>query len=195
MKVMENKNKENSPKKRVPVYLVILLVAMSVGLVFIPKVGDLSASKSEVSKKIASHYEAELGKLKVSSFKKEEIKTEEMKKGVLILNFWASWCLPCLEEFPSLVKLVDEFGPKGLKVVGINSDEDEIDKNIKKTIKKYGLNFPIVKDLETKITDSFMIQAIPVSIIYHDGKVIEVSKGKKDFSSIEFKEKVASLLK
>ena len=182
-------------KKTIPVYLVLVLVFLGIGFVFIPQFGDLTAAKTNVSKKVISHYEAQLLKLDVTTTNNIKIKKDDLKKGLVIINFWASWCLPCLEEFPSLVNLHNKFKDKDLLIIGINSDEDEIDKNIKKTVKKYSIEFPIVKDVETKITDEFMISAIPVSIIYFNGKVIEVSNGKKDFFSAEFVDKVEKLIK
>ncbi len=157
---------------------------------------DLNAKKTKLSKKIVAHYEAELAKASFSTIKKEDLGTKKLKNGVVILNFWASWCTPCLEEFPSLVKLQDKFKDNDrVKIIAINSDEDDIDKNIKKTVKKYGLNFHVVKDLQAKVTDSFMISAIPVSITFFNGKVVEISNGAKDFMAGEYIEKLESFLK
>ncbi len=184
---MENKNS-------IPVYLVLVLLFLGIGVVFIPKVGDLTAAKSDVSKKVLTHYETELAKLNVETTDGKKLDKSKLTKGLVIVNFWASWCTPCLEEFPSLVSLNNKFKDKNFMIVAINSDEDQIDLNIKKTVKKYNINFPVVKDINTEITDAFNISAIPVSIIYYKGKVIEVSKGKKDFYSEEFIDKVSKLI-
>ena len=69
--------------------------------------------------------------------------------------------------------------------VGINTDAEEQMKSIKKTIKKFELKFPIVADTDSKVVDDYKIDAIPVSIIFANGKVIEVSKKQKDFDSGE----------
>ncbi len=174
-----------------------IIIALTIGVaIFVPKVSDLNAKKTEMSKKVIAHYEAELVKLDLNTFKKDKITKDSLKDGIVVLNFWASWCTPCLEEFPSLVKFKDEFKDNSrVRVIAINSDEDEIDKNIKKVIKKYNINFDIVKDIKAKITDSFMISAIPVSITFYNGKVIEISNGAKDFYSAEYIEKVKELLK
>src|SRR5580698_8824353 len=44
---------------------------------------------------------------------------------LLVLNFWASWCPPCVQETPSLSQLASEFGPKGLVVLAVSVDRDE----------------------------------------------------------------------
>lgn len=194
----KNKEKEIRTvenKKTIPVYLVLVLLFVGIGVIFVPRIGDLTAAKTDVSKKVLTHYETQLVNLNLKTIDGKTLNKTQLKKGLVILNFWASWCQPCLEEFPSLVKLNNRFKDKDFLVVAINSDEDQADMNIKKTVKKYELNFPIVKDNNAEITDAYMISAIPVSIIYYDGKVIEVSKGKKDFYAEEFIDKVEKLTK
>jgi thiol-disulfide isomerase/thioredoxin len=109
------------------------------------------------------------------------------------LNFWASWCTPCLEEFPSLVKLQRKYKEnKNILILTVNTDDSEILKKVKKIVERYKLNFPIVLDKNGKLVEKFSIAAIPVSIIYKDGKVYEVSNMAKDFYSGEFLELLAS---
>ena len=90
--------------------------------------------------------------------------------------------------------MVTEYKSKDIKVVGINTDESNQLKEIKKITSKYNLNFHIVADKDSKYVNQFMVEAIPVSIIYVNGKVKEVSQGSKDFSSLEFKEQLDSWL-
>ncbi len=157
---------------------------------------DLSARPSEAKKKVYAHYESVLSKLKVETFdKKKKIELSKVKAPVIILNFWASWCRPCLEEFPSLVAMNNKFSKDEVFVLTINNDDVKQTKQIKQTIKNYKLNFPVIADKDGKIINDFLVSAIPVSIIYHKGKVIEVSQGAKDFNSVESIEKIRSLLK
>jgi len=182
-------------KKILPFKFIILSVIIVAGALFVPENGYLSAKKSDEINKKHQHYEAILKDLNVKSVKGKSFNKKNLLKDVVILNFWASWCTPCLEEFPSLVSLRKNFETKKLQIIGINSDEENALRNIKKVTKKYKLNFDIIQDKDGAITDKFMISAIPVSIIFHNGKVIEVSNGAKDFSSEEFKEKLEPILK
>jgi thiol-disulfide isomerase/thioredoxin len=52
-----------------------------------------------------------------------QVIAEHRGKGVLV-NFWATWCQPCREEYPMVVNLAKEYGPQGLDVIGITLDED-----------------------------------------------------------------------
>lgn len=143
------------------------------------------ATQSEVSAAEKKHYEGIFQSLELTTIEDKKIKLSEVKSPIIVVNFWASWCKPCLQEFPSLVELGNKFSESELKVIGINSDYEDQKKNIKKTTDEYKLNFDIVADEDSKILETFMISAIPVSIIYFKGKVIDISKGERDFTSEE----------
>jgi thiol-disulfide isomerase/thioredoxin len=182
-------------KKFFPIYLLfITLSVVTVGQMMFNWL-DLKASSTSASKKISSHYESLFLDLEMKSINKEKIKLKDIKAPIVVLNFWATWCQPCLEEFPSIVALKEKYNDSKVIVVGINQDDENQVKSIKKAVKKYKLNFPNIADVNGTILEKFLISAIPVSIIYHKGKVIEVSNGAKDFSSEETFEKFDSLLK
>lgn len=179
-------------KKYLPINIVILSIIAFVAVMFLPKIEDILAIKADKTSREFAHYENALKKINQKSDENIVIKGEELTSGLVIVNFWASWCTPCLEEFPTLV----EFSKKYMnpyKIVLINSDEEGDVKNVKKVKEKYQLTFTNILDPKGTISDNFMISAIPVSIIYYNGKVIEVSKGAKDFASEEFLERVKSL--
>jgi len=66
----------------------------------------------------------------------------EWKGRVVIVNFWATWCPPCVEEMPEFVKLQRELGPKGVQFVGILTD-DEADA-AREFLQAMPLNYPVL---------------------------------------------------
>jgi thiol-disulfide isomerase/thioredoxin len=163
------------------------LVALQVGV-------DLTARQTDKSKQEFTHYEKVFEKLSVKDSQGVSYDFSKSKTPVVILNFWASWCKPCLEEFPALVSLRQKFPKEKLLILGINSDETGRDVDYEKAVKNHKLNFPSVRDPAGDILSEFLISAIPVSIIYHNGKVVEVSNGAKDFMAEEFLETLTDLL-
>ncbi len=140
-------------------------------------------------------FEEVFQKAEFTSLDGQHFKLSKVAAPVVILNFWASWCRPCLEEMPSLVMLKKKYPDNKVLVLGINSDEEDQIQNIKRVQSKYGLNFPVIADKAGAIVNQFMISAIPVSIIYHNGKVTEIGQGSKDFYSEEMIQKIESWIK
>ena len=118
----------------------------------------------------------------------------DKKSSVYLVNFWASWCSPCMKELPSLNRLNDLYKDKGLGIITINSDYDEQDKVIKKIIKKLGLSLTVLKDIKGKYTEGFQIEGLPVTILIKNKAIIEKINGEIDFDAIDFREKIDLLL-
>lgn len=127
----------------------------------------------------------------------KKIETTKLKSPIVIYNFWASWCNPCLEEMPSLVALKNKFKDDEVQILAFNTDEDDQLKNIKKVLKKLNIKneFNVIADKNTAVADSFKFSAIPVTIIFNRGKVVHFSNGPMDFNSAEMVEKMKKWIK
>ncbi len=85
---------------------------------------------------------AEENKIYIDKIDKTKLQklVKERKGKILFLNIWATWCTPCREEFPSIIKLSSEF--KDVEFIGITVDfPDEIETKIKPFLKKYNVTF------------------------------------------------------
>lgn len=107
----------------------------------------------------------------------KKMDSKELKGKVVLINFWATWCPPCREEIPSLIKLQDEFGPKGLAVVGLSVDQGGV-ANVQKFIKKAGINYPILM-ADSATNRSFGgVFGIPASFIFDkEGNLVKSFPG------------------
>ena len=68
---------------------------------------------------------------------------EDYRGQVVVLDFWATYCPPCREEIPHLVKLQKQHGPKGLKVIGLNVGGEEDQPKIPEFVKLYGIQYQL----------------------------------------------------
>lgn len=153
-----------------------------------------NAELVEVDKQKYSVYETNFQTLKLTTSKNTTIELKNETSPIIVLNFWASWCVPCLKEFPSLVQFQAKY-PGQVKVIGINGDESESAQLISKTEAKYQLNFESVEDPNSKISEMFLIRTYPVSIVFHRGKVIYENKKLHNFMDKDFLSLVDDALK
>lgn len=172
-------------KKLLPVLLFIMAFTGFLASQILWDSYDLNAKQVEQDKQKHSVYETNFQGLKFTTTRQTTVELRSVKAPIVVLNFWASWCIPCLKEFPSLVKFQEKY--KGqVQVIGINGDEESPLENIQKIEKKYALNFESVVDSDSAISNKFLINTYPVSIVFHNGKVIYVNKRIHDFMASDF---------
>ena len=139
------------------------------------------ARAAEVSDNI--RFEKIFYTLEMDSISGKNLKLSNFSTDYVIVNFWASWCIPCLHEIPSLIKAFAKMTKEKLTVVMINTDETDQLKNIQKIKGKLKLpdDFIIIPDKKFKIADEFKFNAIPVTVIFKKGKVFDFNNGPVDF--------------
>src|ERR1035438_7857954 len=98
---------------------------------------------------------------------------------VLILNFWASWCAPCVQEIPSLNQIQKMFASQGLVVLGVNVDSKE--ELYRKMLQRFQVTFQTVRDPQENINYQYGTYKVPESyIIDRNGKVLQKYAGLPD---------------
>lgn len=92
---------------------------------------------------------------------------------IVILNFWATWCVPCREEMPMLEKLRREYGARGVEVIGASTDLPETQKHIAPFVRKLKLTFPIWLGATLQDMERFGLgAALPATaVIDRDGRI------------------------
>jgi peroxiredoxin len=94
----------------------------------------------------------------------KSIQLSEIKAKVILINFWATWCTPCVREMPSLQKLADTYGPKGLAVIGVSLDDDP-EKVLEPFRKKHEIRFPTYIDPKGELADRFNVSGLPLTLV------------------------------
>src|ERR1700688_4706626 len=101
---------------------------------------------------------------------------------LLILNFWATWCQPCVQEVPSLDVLQRELGPKGLVVLGVSEDKDP--KAYQDFLARFRITYMTARDPSVVIKPKYGTTLIPESyLIDTNGRVVEKIVGDANWSS------------
>ena len=103
------------------------------------------------------------------------VKLSDYRGKAVMLNFWATYCLPCKEEMPWLIDFQKQYGPKGLVVLGIAMDST-VDP-IKKFTTKLEINYPILLGNQA-VADQYYVKSLPASIfVDRNGRITDQVPG------------------
>ena len=86
------------------------------------------------------------------------------KGNVVLLNVWATWCVPCRYEIPELQKLHDRYVKSGFKVIGVSVDESGAD-NVKQFVSEEKITYPIALDAEGRVANVLQTTVLPTSVM------------------------------
>jgi len=113
-----------------------------------------------------------------------QINLLQLRGRVVFVNFWATWCLPCIEEMPAMEKLHQELQKDGLVILAVNFQEGP--ERIKEFLAKHNLTFTALLDHDGKVAERYQAWALPVSVIINKrGEIVARAMGSKDWHSDE----------
>jgi thiol-disulfide isomerase/thioredoxin len=113
---------------------------------------------------------------------------KEWDGKLIVLNFWATWCPPCLKEIPEFIELQETYGDQGFQIIGIAIDDEEA---VREYVEKVGMNYPslVVQDEGVMLAKRYGngIGALPYTVIINrDGEISHTIRG--ELSKIRAKE-------
>jgi len=123
-----------------------------------------------------------------------KVTLSDLRGQIVVLNFWATWCPPCVEEMPSLVNLQQRMKAQGITVLAVSVDQDE--SAYHKLLKQYGVNLLTVRDPDEKSKNLYGTVKIPETyIIDRNGVLRRKFIGAVDWSEPEVVEFLSRLSK
>lgn len=161
------------------------LVAGGVFAIYSANVGRLPVNQAPAGFKVIDAMEEKgVPDFELERLDGSKLRLSSLKGKVLVVNFWASWCNPCVEEFPSMVRLADVMGDD-VAIVAISTDDDR--KDIENFAKLFNLprkGFEVVWDKDKSVMKSYGVEKIPESfLVGHDMKLIRKVLGVEDWAS------------
>lgn len=118
-----------------------------------------------------------------------------LERGPVIVDFWATWCKPCIKAFPELQTMLDEYGKRGLTVAAISIDGPKSTSRVGAFIASKGYTFEVLLDPSQKVARKYHVNSVPRTVLVDtDGSVVYAVTGYRPSHIRELEEAVAGLL-
>ena len=120
----------------------------------------------------------------LTDFQGRSIKLSDYKGKVVLLGFWATWCVPCQTEMPRFIDWQNKYGPMGLQVIAVSMDDDE--KAARKFVRRLKVNYPITMATAALAESYGGVLGLPANfIIDREGRIVAKHVGETDLKVIE----------
>lgn len=124
-----------------------------------------------------------------------QVSLDDHRGDVVLLNIWATWCTPCREEMPSIQRLHERFGDRGLTVLAVSIDNPGMESQIRAFAEELDLTFQILHDPANTISSAYQVTGYPETFLIDQRGVIRKKHiGATDWFSPANQALVASLL-
>jgi peroxiredoxin len=124
----------------------------------------------------------------------EQVSLESLKGKVVMVNFWATWCVPCRQEMPHLQALYERYGNLGFELLAVNV-EDNPD-GARKWLAETPVTFPVLFDAKNTVSKLYKVTAMPSTVLIgRDGNMRFIHHGYKPGYEGEYQTQVRALLR
>ena len=122
------------------------------------------------------------------------VRLDELRGQVVLVNFWATWCGPCRSEMPHLDQLYQKYHKSGFVLLGVNIDDNPA--TALSTAQKLNVSFPILLDTDKKVSKLYNLTDMPSTVVIdRDGKMRFLHRGYRDGVEADYDQQIRSLLK
>lgn len=124
----------------------------------------------------------------------QNLRLEELRGQVVLINFWASWCGPCRQEMPILQKIHERYEPLGFTVLGVNVDEQQ--EKARRIVDRLNLKFPLLLDTAQTVSEAYEVNAMPFTVLVdRNGKISYIHRGYKPGDENQYVNRLKQLLR
>ncbi|MDQ2927522.1 MAG: TlpA family protein disulfide reductase [Pseudomonadota bacterium] len=122
------------------------------------------------------------------------MRLQEQRGRVVMVNFWATWCGPCRQEMPQLNRLYEKYHAAGFVLLGVNVDDDQ--QKAAEVAGKLGVTFPVLLDSDKLVSKLYDLSTMPSTVIIdRDGNVRYVHRGYLTGYEDSYEKQIRELLK
>jgi len=146
---------------------------------------------SSLSLKAQSLYETE-----VKTLEGESIPLSQVAEGqLLVLDFWTTWCKPCLNSIPKLIELSEKFDESQVQFIGVNEDSPRNLNKVQPMVKALNIPYSVILDTDQVLLNELMVNAFPTLMILNkEGELLYTHVGFSPGDEKALEEKIRELL-
>lgn len=145
----------------------LLLKILLMVILFIA--GDLNSVQAQT----------EVHNFRLKNLNNRTVSYKQLKGDSLtVIDFWATWCKPCVKSIPKLVDMYDQLKDQGVQFIGISVDGPRNQSKIKPFSKSLGIDYPVLLDQENNVMSRLRVNVVPtLLIINRKDKIVHYSEG------------------
>ena len=128
------------------------------------------------------------------TFDGQPLNTQDLRGKVILLNFWASWCIPCEEEADELESAWQSYQDRD-DVIFIGVAWSDLDTKAKEYLQKFGVTYPNAPDMGTRASQAYLITGVPETFIIDKDGILAFAKFSQFYSAAEIRAAIDPLLK
>jgi len=114
----------------------------------------------------------------LTSLDGQTIALADLRGQAVLVNIWASWCLPCRSEMPAMQTIYQEYADQGFTILAVNATNQDSQSKAAEFVAEHNLTFPILLDLDGQVGELYQVSALPSSFfVLPDGTIQEVVIG------------------
>lgn len=129
------------------------------------------------------------------SLEGDSVTLEALRPDPVLLNIWATWCVPCIREMPGLDSLHREYAPRGLHVLGVSIDDPGSGEAIERFLSDRGIGYPVFHDPAQEVNRVFLTFGVPETfLIDRRGRIVRHWPGMIEAGSAAVRDEIEAVL-
>ncbi len=141
--------------------LAMIAVFTGIGLIFVPFSDPQPVLRTQTDKFIAP--ESNVPNFSLSDLSDQTVSLKSLQGKTVLINFWATWCAPCVAEMPAMENLYNKLKQDNFEIVAISVDSKSARSNLEKFVKDKNISFTILHDPSGEVGQKFGVEGIPES--------------------------------
>ncbi len=185
----------SSPSRRKRRWEIVMLISLLAGIVWtvfsrVPSAigAPLSSSPSPREGFLAPDFT-------LDTLQGEKVTLSHLRGKIVVVNFWATWCLPCRKETPALEKAYEQYEDSGIVILGVNLTNQDSVSDVESFVQEFKLTYPILLDRDGSVSNLYQIEGLPTTFFINREGIIRTVIVGGPMSETFIRSKMETLLK